>query len=98
MNCGIINGLVVGGGLLIVASVVARWVAWQSRLPSTPARLFWVDPLSLFKSSLYSDEGNRVRKLAVSLTGLGAAVFVLSLVLYFVFRDGGLTGTCWFAQ
>jgi hypothetical protein len=98
MNCMIINLLFVVGGLLIVASVIARWMAWQARLPSTPERLFWVDPLSLFRASLYSDQGNRVRRIAVRLAALGASVFTLSLVLFFAFEDAGSAGACWFAQ
>lgn len=98
MSCAIINTLFATGGALILLSVVARWNAWQSRLPSTPASLFWTDPLSLFKPRLYSVEGNMVRIRALWLGSGGAVLFLASLVSFFVFRNRGLSGTCWFAQ
>ena len=97
MTCGTINVLFVPGALLIAASVAARRLAWQYRLPTTPGSLFYTNPMSFFKKELYSERGNRIRRVALAIAAVGASLFLASLALYFVYRSRGLGGGCLFA-
>ena len=95
MTCFLVNGTLIVAMLGMWPGAILGLIAQRNRAPDAPPRRYWRGGWDFFHPNLFTDRGNRLRRLSLAFTWTGAAFLLVCVILILTFR-GDRPGLCWF--
>lgn len=95
MTCLLVNGSFVLAMLAGIPGAIFNLAAQRNRASTAPPYSYWRSGRDLFKPELFTELGNRYRRIGLGLTWTAAVFIVICATLIFTLR-GDRPGICWF--
>ncbi len=95
MTCLLVNGSFVAAMLTGIPGAILNLAAQRNRAPNAPPYSYWRSGRDLFKPDLFTERGNRFRRLGLGFTWTATGFLLICVTLIFALR-GDRLGICWF--